>query len=80
MTAVRRRPDVHLRRPDLPAPAGAYKFSLFPESATTGGDMAGDVNRDGDTTDVWGVLYDAAAGTVRVDLEQRRRLRQRRRR
>ncbi|WP_239070370.1 MULTISPECIES: S8 family serine peptidase [unclassified Streptomyces] len=50
------------------APAGAYKFNLFSEAATTGGDMAGDLNRDGDTTDVWGVLYDAAAGTVRVDL------------
>ncbi|MGX1130717.1 hypothetical protein RKD49_002907 [Streptomyces glaucescens] len=50
------------------APAGGYKFSYFSESATTGGDMAGDLNRDGDKTDVWGVLYDAAAGTVRVDL------------
>jgi hypothetical protein len=31
--------------------------------------MDGDLNRDGDTTDVWGVLYDQAAGTVRVDLD-----------
>ncbi|MFD0315024.1 S8 family serine peptidase [Streptomyces flavalbus] len=51
------------------APEGAYKFQYFAESATTGGDMAGDLNRDGDTSDVWGVLYDAAAGTVRVDLD-----------
>ena len=50
------------------APEGSYKFSYMSESATTGGDMAGDLNRDGDKTDVWGVLYDAAAGTVRVDL------------
>ncbi|MEV0734592.1 S8 family serine peptidase [Streptomyces sp. NPDC050549] len=50
------------------APTGDYKFSYFAESATTGGDMAGDLNRDGDTKDVWGVLYDPAAGTVRVDL------------
>ncbi|MFI7415195.1 S8 family serine peptidase [Streptomyces sp. NPDC049627] len=50
------------------APAGGYQFNLFRESATTGGDAKGDANRDGDTTDVWGVLYDAAAGTVRVDL------------
>ncbi|MER5291302.1 S8 family serine peptidase [Streptomyces pharetrae] len=50
------------------APEGAYRFNYFSESATTGGDMAGDLNRDGDTSDVWGVLYDAAAGTVRVDL------------
>ncbi|KAB1146427.1 S8 family serine peptidase [Streptomyces luteolifulvus] len=50
------------------APAGSYQISLFRESATTGGDAKGDANRDGDTTDTWGVLYDAAAGTVRVDL------------
>ncbi|MEU6252293.1 S8 family serine peptidase [Streptomyces sp. NPDC047043] len=50
------------------APAGSYQVSTFKESATTGGDAKGDANRDGDTTDSWGVLYDAAAGTVRVDL------------
>jgi hypothetical protein len=51
------------------APAGSYKLSTFAEAATTGGDMKGDLNRDGDTTDRWGVLYDPAAGTVRVDLD-----------
>ncbi|MFI2640175.1 S8 family serine peptidase [Streptomyces sp. NPDC018610] len=50
------------------APAGSYQISTFKESATAGGDAKGDANRDGDTTDSWGVLYDAAAGTVRVDL------------
>ncbi|QWB25556.1 MULTISPECIES: S8 family serine peptidase [Streptomyces] len=50
------------------APAGSYKVSTFLESYTTGGDAAGDANRDGDTTDAWGMLYDAASGTVRVDL------------
>ncbi|MFJ3665183.1 S8 family serine peptidase [Streptomyces sp. NPDC090106] len=50
------------------APAGSYSVSTFLESYTVGGDAAGDANRDGDTTDSWGVLYDAAAGTVRVDL------------
>ncbi|MEU6142458.1 S8 family serine peptidase [Streptomyces sp. NPDC047081] len=50
------------------APAGSYQVSTFSESATTGGDAKGDANRDGDTTDKWGVLYDAAAGTVTVDL------------
>ncbi|NJQ03870.1 S8 family serine peptidase [Streptomyces zingiberis] len=51
------------------APAGEYLVSTFAEAATTGGDMAGDLNRDGDTTDRWGVLYDPATGTVRVDLD-----------
>ncbi|MFD8236843.1 S8 family serine peptidase [Streptomyces sp. NPDC059696] len=50
------------------APAGSYAVSLFKESYTAGGDAKGDANRDGDTTDVWGVLYDATTGTVRVDL------------
>ncbi|MEV5276293.1 S8 family serine peptidase [Streptomyces sp. NPDC052811] len=50
------------------APAGSYDFATFSEKATTGGDAAGDLNRDGDTTDSWGVLYDPVAGTVRVDL------------
>jgi subtilase family protein/pre-peptidase len=51
------------------APAGSYQVSTFKESYTTGGDAAGDANRDGDRTDVWGVLYDATAGTVTVDLD-----------
>ncbi|MGP3735873.1 S8 family serine peptidase [Streptomyces sp. GDS52] len=50
------------------APEGSYRISTFKESYTIGGDAGGDANRDGDTTDSWGVLYDAAAGTVRVDL------------
>ncbi|WP_030952884.1 S8 family serine peptidase [Streptomyces sp. NRRL S-481] len=54
------------------APAGSYRISTFKESYTTGGDAAGDANRDGDTTDDWGVLYDPATGTVRVDLNDNR--------
>ncbi|MFF7753711.1 S8 family serine peptidase [Streptomyces sp. NPDC007971] len=50
------------------APAGSYEISTFKESATTGGDEKGDLDRDGDTTDSWGVLYDPAAGTVTLDL------------
>lgn len=52
------------------APAGSYSVNTFRESVTAAGDAAGDVNRDGDTTDAWGVLYDAAAGTVTVDVNQ----------
>ncbi|MER5656400.1 S8 family serine peptidase [Streptomyces sp. NPDC002131] len=51
------------------APAGSYEISTFRESSTAGGDAKGDANRDGDTTDVWGALYDPAAGTVTVDLD-----------
>ncbi|MFD0154771.1 S8 family serine peptidase [Streptomyces sp. NPDC127132] len=52
------------------APAGSYQFSRFQERITAGGDPKGDINRDGDTTDVFGMLYDPAAGTVRVDSDQ----------
>jgi hypothetical protein len=37
--------------------------------AASPGPSDGDVNRDGDTTDDWGVLYDPAAGTVTVDVD-----------
>ncbi|MEU6376553.1 S8 family serine peptidase [Streptomyces sp. NPDC046909] len=69
MTASVTGPDFTAGGRTWKAPAGSYKLQLFAESATSGGDMAGDLNRDGDTTDVWGVLYDPAAGTARVDLD-----------
>ncbi|MBT2505255.1 S8 family serine peptidase [Streptomyces sp. ISL-98] len=69
MTAAVSGPTFTIADRTWSAPEGSYKFNLFREDATKGGDMAGDLNRDGDTTDVWGVLYDAASGTVRVDLD-----------
>ncbi|SDP52016.1 pre-peptidase C-terminal domain-containing protein [Streptomyces sp. cf386] len=55
------------------APEGSYQISTFREAVTAQGkaaegDADGDANRDGDTTDDWGVLYNAAAGTVTVDV------------
>ncbi|MGP4007223.1 S8 family serine peptidase [Streptomyces sp. 4N124] len=55
------------------APSGSYRVNVFRESVTKGGKVEdgltdGDANRDGDTTDSWGVLYDPAAETVTVDL------------
>ncbi|MER5744115.1 S8 family serine peptidase [Streptomyces sp. NPDC002225] len=50
------------------APEGDFRIKLFAEAATKGGDAAGDLNRDGDTTDVWAVLYDPVTGATRVDL------------
>ncbi|PWR16885.1 serine protease [Micromonospora sicca] len=52
------------------APAGAYRFNLFRENITAASDPAGDVNRDGDTTDAWGILYDPANGNIWVDVNQ----------
>jgi len=52
------------------APAGNWRVNRFSESITTASDAAGDVNRDGDTTDTWGVLYDPVSHDIRVDTNQ----------
>ncbi len=54
---------------DYTAPAGDYLIALFQESATLGGEMNGDLDRDGRTDGSWAVLYDPEAGTVTVDLD-----------
>ena len=54
------------------APAGAWKINRFTEAITTNDEAAGDVNRDGDTTDVWGILYDPISHDIRVDVNQNR--------
>nr|WP_203827857.1 S8 family serine peptidase [Actinoplanes palleronii] len=52
------------------APAGSWKVSRFSESITANSEPAGDVNRDGDTTDTWGILYDPVSHDIRVDVNQ----------
>ncbi|MEJ3743924.1 S8 family serine peptidase [Actinomycetes bacterium KLBMP 9797] len=52
------------------APAGTYRINRFNEAITAGGDPAGDVNRDGDKTDLFGILYDPASHNIRVDANQ----------
>jgi subtilisin family serine protease len=53
------------------APAGTWQINTFAEAVTAGSEeVAGDVNRDGDTTDVWGVLYNPATHDIRVDTNQ----------
>ena len=54
------------------APAGAWRINRFSEAVTAGSDPAGDVNRDGDTTDTWGILYDPVSHDIRVDVNQNR--------
>ena len=50
-------------------PPGNYKIRTFDEAGTNvpGCEVCGDVNRDGDTTDRLGVLYDANSHDIRVD-------------
>lgn len=52
------------------APAGNWLINRFSESITAASEPAGDVNRDGDTTDVWGILYDPVSHDIRVDVNQ----------
>lgn len=54
------------------APAGTYKINRFSENITAASSPGGDVNRDGDTTDAFGVLYDPVSHDVRVDANQNR--------
>jgi subtilisin family serine protease len=57
-----------------PATGGPYAFGLFRESAgdLLAGEPGGDINRDGDTTDSFGVLQDRTSKRVYVDLDQDR--------
>jgi subtilisin family serine protease len=54
------------------APAGTWKVNRFTEAITAASEPAGDVNRDGDTTDVWGILYNPTTHDIRVDVNQNR--------
>ncbi|EID54818.1 S8 family serine peptidase [Saccharomonospora xinjiangensis] len=55
------------------APDGEHTFGLFSETAGDLGsgssELGGDVNRDSDREDSWGVLLDTASKEVRVDLD-----------
>ncbi|MFE9655573.1 S8 family serine peptidase [Micromonospora sp. NPDC006431] len=52
------------------APAGTWRFNAFNENITAGSEPGGDVNRDGDTSDSFGILYDPASHDIRVDSDQ----------
>ena len=52
------------------APAGRFAINRFTELITADSEPGGDVNRDGDTTDRWGVLYDETTHDIWVDTDQ----------
>lgn len=52
------------------APAGSFSVNAFNESVTLPSEYEGDVNRDGDTTDSFGVLYRASDHAIWVDTDQ----------
>ncbi|MFC7490318.1 MULTISPECIES: S8 family serine peptidase [unclassified Knoellia] len=49
------------------APAGTYKFQRVAENISTASEAAGDFNRDGDTSDRWGILYNESTHDIWVD-------------
>lgn len=52
------------------APAGTWRVNRFTEAITAASAPGGDVNRDGDTTDTFGILYDPVSHDIRVDVNQ----------
>ena len=53
-----------------PSASAAYRFNRFSEDITAGSEPDGDVNRDGDTTDKFGILYNPTTHDVWVDSNQ----------
>ena len=49
------------------APAAGFRFATFWEGSTSGSELGGDVNRDGDTDDWIGILYDPEDHRIWVD-------------
>ncbi len=54
----------------LPNATTAYKINRFSESITAASEPGGDVNRDGDTSDRFGVLYNPVNHDIWVDSNQ----------
>ncbi len=52
------------------APEGDYSINRFSENITAGSEPEGDINRDGDTTDRFGILYDQESHDIWVDANQ----------
>ncbi|MFQ6171065.1 S8 family serine peptidase [Oryzobacter sp. R7] len=52
--------------------SGTFRYNRFNEAITAASEPAGDVNRDGDKTDLFGVLYDEASHDIWVDSNQDR--------
>nr|WP_240978095.1 S8 family serine peptidase [Knoellia sp. DB2414S] len=50
--------------------SGTYRINRVAENISSASDAAGDFNRDGDTTDRWGVLYDETTHDIWVDANQ----------
>ncbi|MET8908871.1 S8 family serine peptidase [Micromonospora sp. NPDC004551] len=54
------------------APEGTWRINRFSESITANDEPGGDINKDGDKTDTFGILYDPETHDIRVDTNQNR--------
>lgn len=73
LTEVEATPTFTYQGATWTAPAeGTYTINRFNEAITAESEPGGDVNRDGDTTDLFGVLYDYATHDIWVDVNQDR--------
>lgn len=71
ITAVTATPTFSYASDTWTAPRqGSFRVSRFSENITKGSEPDGDVNRDGDTTDQFGVLYDETTHDIWVDANQ----------
>ena len=63
-------PEFNVSGKNYTSPAGSYLFNRFSESITAASEPGGDVNRDGDRDDAFGVLYNPANNDIWVDADQ----------
>jgi len=63
-------PEFNYLGKNYTAPEGSYLVSRFSEAITGASEPGGDVNRDGDQDDTFGVLYDPDDHDIWVDADQ----------
>ncbi|QIG38729.1 S8 family serine peptidase [Microbacterium sp. 4R-513] len=69
MSATRSGPSFSYGGYSWTAPAGEFLVGYFYDLATSGSDFAGDLNRDGDVYDAYGVLYEPSTHRIWVDAD-----------
>ncbi|WP_159600323.1 S8 family serine peptidase [Agromyces humi] len=69
MTTEKTGPSFRSGGEDWTAPAGDFRFARFYEYSTSGSDFGGDLNRNGDVWDAFGVLYEPSTHKIWVDAD-----------
>ncbi|MDR6907753.1 putative HAF family extracellular repeat protein [Agromyces sp. 3263] len=69
MTTEKTGPSFRSGGAEWTAPAGDFRFARFYEYATSGSDFGGDLDRNGDIWDSFGVLYEPSTHKIWVDAD-----------